>query len=134
MRQAAANVSTILRKSDGSKHFKTEEAEGKYSCTCLELRNYVAVAPEYVNLRFHHTYQSSRKTGALRGSSTLTCGDKTLHTYLKNSKGQYVDTRTGNVTDSREKARFAAGKYIVLPVAKILLGMHPLFAHFPTYQ
>jgi hypothetical protein len=55
--------------------FRTEEKANVYTCACLELRNYLVVAPEYVGIKFFHNFQASQLIGkGVSGSTTTPFG------------------------------------------------------------
>ena len=60
MREVGPGRSTVLFDHESQRYyFRTRESQAHDSCTCLEMRNYLAVAPEHVGIRFYHAYQAS---------------------------------------------------------------------------
>jgi hypothetical protein len=124
-----------------------ENADNEKSCACLERRNFVAVAPEYVDIRFSHAFTTSKKFDYVSGNSiekNTKPGARNPRTYLKAKNGRYVDvsvikaaraatTCQGSVnngchpelvyTDDKSKALYLAGddkNQIQLPVQTLL--------------
>jgi hypothetical protein len=74
--ETTSDESTILKNGINNQFvFKTEEKKDMYTCGCLELRNYLVVAPEHVAIKFFHNFQASQKIGNhVRGSTTTSNG------------------------------------------------------------
>jgi hypothetical protein len=143
IRQAPDTVSTIVPKADaletGKYHFPTKESFDYTSCTCLELRNYMAIAPEYVAVSFFHNYQTPQAfDGGLSGSSANKRegneGKKHPDTFLRkkdpcSKDGCWVDVEASRLdslnpqivfTKDRSKSKFAAGQKIKLLVKSLI--------------
>jgi len=136
VRQGLDSHSTVLRKSDGKLHFKTTENTKTKSCTCLELRNYMAIAPEGVAISFFHSYTTpglfgeSGNTANKKGTET----GKESHpnTFLKKKdncppEGCYINSakllgKTPQVVFTKERALalIPAGDKIKLLISQIL--------------
>ena len=99
--QSTVLLNPMGRNPDGSPReqytFRTEESPGTYTCTCLELRNYLVVTPEHVRVRFHHSFQAtSEKIGfGVAGSTTQRKDDSWMSprtkVYWKNDMDNKLD-------------------------------------------
>jgi hypothetical protein len=85
IREGSENLSTILYKYKScnsqteqncnndkilvATEFETNEATGKKSCACLEMRNFFSMAPEYIGIEVYHTYRGLDVFSEVTGST-----------------------------------------------------------------
>jgi hypothetical protein len=127
VRQAPSSVSTVIPKYDNELHFIQQQDSKHRNCVCLELRNYMAIAPEQIAISFFHNYRTSSKVG-MEGSTTNYKEDGNQHpdTFLKRKGGGWVDVaqlKDGVVafTSDKSKSLLPTGEKINMVVKSLLV-------------
>jgi hypothetical protein len=99
--------------------FVIQEAQGDYSCTCIEARNFLSVGPENLGLGIHHTFETSPKFGGgLRGSTAVAGKETSPVTTIKRKPN--FDNSESSGTVGPPPLVFQPGNHISVSVKQLL--------------
>jgi hypothetical protein len=109
--------STVLN--DGNP-FVIQESKGDYSCTCIEVRNFIPISPESIGLGIHHAFETSPKFGGGLRGSTAVPGKKSSPITTIRRKAHFDGSDGKTQTEGPPPLVFQPGKPISVSVKQLL--------------